>query len=214
MAMKKIFIFSVLLVCACSPQSTPSMMNTSLPQVVPQTTMEQMPVSKINDGYLYKIASDYDRYGNDALHISLVYDPASKTYGAMKAFEDLADIKARLKKFGVRSVSGEAVKTDGMEPTLMVTYDSLSAQAPEGCRNMPGLENGLTTREIGNYKFGCSTDTMLAKQIYRPGDLLGNGASDPADGRRAANSVEYYRVVEPEEAEGQLIRIERSDIQN
>ena len=78
---------------------------------------------------------------------------------------------------------------------------------------MPGLEDGLTTEKIGDYRFGCSVDTMLAKQIYRPADLQGSAGADDGDGRRASNSVEYYRRVEREEAEAPLIRIERTDIQ-
>lgn len=211
--MKHILIASVLFVAACAPQSTPSMVNTARPQVLPQTTMEQMLVEKVNDNYLYKVSTEYDRYGSDTLQLALAYDPASKTYSAMKAFSDLAEIKTRLKKFGVRSITAETVKVEGSAPTLMVSYDGLVARAPEGCRTMPGFEDGLTTREIGNYKFGCSVDTMLANQIYRPADLLGNGASDPGDGRRASNNVEYYRQIEPDEAEGELNRIERTEIQ-
>lgn len=211
--MKKIFVCSVLLLGACAPQHTPSMMNTSRPQVVNETTMEQVPVAKVTDGYLYNVSANYARYGNDTLHLSLAYDPASKTYNAMKAFSDLADIKGRLKKMGVRSMVGEAVKVNGTEPTLMIAYDSLSAQAPAGCRNMPGFDDGLTTREIGNYRFGCSTDAMLTKQIYRPGDLLGNEAGEPGDGRRASMVVDYYRSVTPEEAGRELERIDRGEIQ-
>ncbi len=198
---------------ACGRQSTPSMMNTSRPQLVPETTLEQIPVSQVSQGYLYKIADNYQRYGADTMHLSLAYDPASRQYGTMKAFEDLSSIKAKLQKLGVRSITGETVKSEGASPTLMITYDSVTAQAPAGCRNMPGFDDGLTTTQIGDYKFGCSVDTMLAKQIYRPSDLNGNNASDPVDGRRATNSVEYYRDVQPEEAEGELKSFDRSNIQ-
>lgn len=198
---------------ACARQSTPSMMNTAKPQLVPETTLEQMPVSRISDGYLYKVADNYQRYGADTMQLTLAYDPASKQYTAMKAFEDLSSIKSRLKKLGVHSITGETAKSEGVTPTLMISYDSLSAQAPAGCRNMPGFDDGLTTNAIGDYKFGCSVDTMIAKQIYRPSDLNGNAAGDPMDGRRAANSVEYYRDIQPEEAEGELNRFDRADVQ-
>ena len=198
---------------ACARQNTPSMMNTSKPQLVSGTELMQVPVDKVTDGYLYKVASDYDRYGADTLSLSVAYDPASKSYNAMKAFSDLADIKARLKKMGVRSVAGDTFKSEGMAPTLMISYDSVHAQAPAGCRNMPGFDDGLTQGHITDYRFGCSIDTMIAQQIYRPSDLQGNTASDPGDGRRAANNVEYYRQVDAEEAEGELDRFDRSDVQ-
>lgn len=199
---------------ACTRQSTPSMMNTSLPRLVEETTMDQMPVANVTDAYLYKVASNHERYGTDQINMSLSYDPKSKTYDAMKAFQDLARFKESLRKMGVTSVRAEAVKSEGAEPTLMIAYDSATAQAPDGCRNMPGFDDGLTTAEIGNYRFGCSTDTLLAKQIYRPSDLKGNDMSDPIDGRRATNTTEYYRKVDQNEAEGDLKRIERNDIQS
>lgn len=207
-----LFLGTALLLGACAPQSTPSMMSTERPRLEAETSMLQIPVANVSQGALHKIAQDYDRFGTDTLHLALGYDPKSKSYGAMKAFEDLADIKAGLKKYGVRSVTAETVQVDGGEPTLMITYDSLKAAAPPNCRNMPGFDDGLTTREIGDYKFGCSVDTMLAKQIYRPADLMGNGETDAGDGRRAANTVEHYRNVTAEETEGHLENFERDDM--
>ncbi len=202
-----------LVVTACAPQSTPSMMNTSRVSVVPETHLLQVPVAEVTDGYLYRVSTDYERFGASTIQMSLGYDPANKKYGAMQAFNDLSKFKGRLNKLGIQNVSAETVKSEGATPTLMISYDTVSAVGPAGCRNMPGFDDGLTTAEIGDYKFGCSTETMLAKQIYRPADLLGNAASDPGDGRRSANNVEYYRQVDADEAEGDLNRIERSDIQ-
>lgn len=198
---------------ACGRLSTPSMMNTSRPQLAPETTLAQIPVQNVTQGYLYNLSDNYKRYGTDTMQLTLAYDPNSKSYTAMKAFADLADIKAKLKTLGVRSVVGETVKAEGAAPTLMVSFDSVTAHAPAGCRNMPGFDDGLTTGHIGNYKFGCSTDTMMAKQIYRPADLAGSAGSDPIDGRRAANAVEYDRNVTPEEADGELKSFDRSNIQ-
>jgi type IV pilus biogenesis protein CpaD/CtpE len=208
-----VFVLAAVLTAGCARQSTPSMMNTSMPRVSHETNMEQMPVADVSKGYLYRIAGNYERYGTEKLHLSLAYDPNSKTYNAMKAFKDLAGYKEDLKSMGIHSVQAETVKVEGIEPTLMVSYDMARALAPAGCRNMPGLDNGLTTEKIADYRFGCSLDTMLANQIYRPTDLYGRGDSDPGDGRRSANNVEYYRQVEQEEAEGEIIRIQRTDIQ-
>lgn len=214
--MKKSLILSLIAIAAlpaCARQSTPSMMNTSRVQVVPETTLGEIPANRITDGYIASLADQYQRYGAAPLQLTLAYDPDDKSYSAMKAFNTLADVKARLRQRGVTNVSAETVKSDGTEPVLMVSYDSVTAAAPAGCRNMPGFDDGLTTEKIGDYRFGCSVDTLLARQVYRPGDLLGNAASDPIDGRRAANTVEYYRQVTPEEAETPIERIERTDIQ-
>ena len=198
---------------ACGRQSTPSMMNTSRPQLISETSLQQRPVSNVNEAYLGMIADDYSRYGAATLQMSLAYDPNAKNYGTVQAFKDLSRFKAKLEKSGVRGISAETVKAEGTEPVLMISYDAVKAAAPAGCRNMPGMDDGLTTEQIGDYRFGCSVDTILAKQIYRPSDLRGVGETDPGDGRRAANNVEYYRQVNQDEAEGDLNRIERSDIQ-
>ena len=216
--MKKTIAFTLLLVsatalAACGRQSTPSMMNTSRPQLVSETALQQVPVAEATDGYIYNLVENYKRYGVDTLQLSLAYDPASKTYNAMKAFEDLATIKGKLAKLGVRTVKAETVKSEGSEPTLMVSFDSVTAQGPAGCRNMPGFDDGLTTGHIGEYKFGCSVDGLIAKQIYRPTDLAGRTGSDPIDGRRATNTIEHYRNVSEQEAEGDLERFDRSNIQ-
>jgi len=204
---------SVVSLGACGRQNTPSMMNTSRPQLAPETSMVQLPVKDVGDGYLQRIAADYDRYGSSTLQLAVAYDPKSKDYGAMQAFKDLSRFKNTLAKMGVHSITAETLKTEGSEPTFMVMYDGVTAQAPAGCRNMPGFDDGLTDTQIGDYRFGCSVDTMLAKQIYRPSDLQGKGTADPIDGRRAANVVEYYKQVTPEEANGELQRLERGDIQ-
>lgn len=212
------FLFPVLMasVCAlsaCAPQSTPSMMNTNKPQLVQDTSMQQVPVKAVTDGYLAKLADDYTRYGSDTMHLSLVYDPSSKSYSAMKAFNDLSDIKARLKKYGVRNVTAETLQASG-DPLLMVSYDQTHAIGPQGCQTLDTARNNTTTRFIGDYKFGCTIDTMVANQLYRPADLRGNSQLDPGDGRRAANSTEHYRVVTEAEANREMDVLTREQIQS
>ena len=200
-------------ISACGRQSTPSMMNTSLPRVETETKIDQIAVDSVNQNFLYSVASNYDRFATDTLMMTISYDPSAKDYDGMKAFQDLARFKDSLGKMGVRSIRAEAVKTTGIKPTLMIAYDMVTAKAPAGCRNMPGFDDGLTTAESTDYRFGCSIDTMVANQIYRPSDLQGYVGSDVIDGRRAANTVEYYRRVDQEEAEGEIERFERNDIQ-
>lgn len=197
----------------CGRQSTPSMMNTNKPQLVQETSLQQMPVKSVTPGYIDMLADAYSRYGASTMQLSLAYDPNAKDYNAVKAFKDLARIKSGLEEQGVHGITADTVKAEGGEPILMVSYDAVKAAAPAGCRNMPGFDDGLTTEQVGDYRFGCSIDGMLAKQIYRPSDLQGYAGSDDIDGRRAANTVEYYRRVEQEEAEGDLERTDRGDIQ-
>lgn len=199
---------------SCAPQNTPSMMNANKVQLAMETSLQQVPVKDATDGYLRKLADDYTRYGSNGLSITLSYDPAKPgNYNAVKSFQDLERIKTRLNKLGVRNITAESVKVDGADPTLMIMFDSTVAQAPEGCGLLPGLEGNQTTRFMGDYRFGCSIDTMTARQVYRPADLAGNDQLDVGDGRRAANSLEHYRVVTEAEATRDLDVLGRDQIQ-
>jgi len=81
----------------------------------------------------------------------------------------------------------------------MVSFDTVQAQAPSDCTTMPGLEKNTTTRFIDDYKFGCSVETMVARQIARPSDLEGvSGLDDKDGGRRETNIVESYAAGEPQ----------------
>jgi type IV pilus biogenesis protein CpaD/CtpE len=199
------------ILAACTPQTTPSMMNTQKPRLVSETAIQQIAVKDIKDGHLRMLAADYDRYGADAMNLSLVYDPKSKSYGAMNAFNDLARIKGKLNSFGVRNVTAETMQGEG-DPVLMISYDALKAAGPSGCTAFPGVESNETTRFVGDYRFGCTTESMLAKQIYRPSDLGGRDYMDPGDGRRATNSIEHYRVVTEAEANREIDILTRDQI--
>lgn len=219
MMTKKLFLCAALVAFvpvlpACAPQNTPSMMNANKIQLGMETNLQQVPVKDASEGYLRKLADDYTRYGSNGLNLTISYDPAKPgNYNAVKSFQDLERIKTRLTKLGVRNITADSVKVDGADPTLMVMFDATVAQAPEACGLLPGLESNQTTRFVGDYRFGCSVDTMLARQVYRPADLAGNDQLDVGDGRRAANSTEHYRVVTESEATKDLEVLGREQIQ-
>jgi len=202
-----------MLVSACAGQSTPSMMNTNLPRLSEETVLLQAPAQAVNDAYLYKVSADYDRYGQGQMQLTLIYDPAAPSYNKLKAFKDMDNFKKSLKKYNVHDVKGEVIAMKDTDPVLMVSYDAVMAHAPAGCRNMPGFDDGMSTRHIGEYRFGCTTDTMLARQIYRPSDLRGNTSQEAGDGRRATATAEYYRAITQSEAESDLRVYTRDNIQ-
>lgn len=205
-------VLSLCALGACAPQSTPSMVNTTRPTLAPETMMQQVEVSKISDGYLMGVAERHKRYGTSTLHLALGYDETSKTYTSMNAFSDLASVKSRLAKMGIKNVLAETAKiAKGEQPVLWVTFDAVTAQAPEGCTTMPGVDHN-TTRFMGEYKFGCSIDTVMTQQLYRPADLQGNSYMEPGSARRAATGLENYEVVTEGEVNEDLRVFERSEI--
>lgn len=140
----------------------------------------------------------------------MAFDPKSKTFTAMSALNKLKEVKMKLSRKGVKNIVTETLAVDGAKPALMISFDSVHAQAPSDCEVMPGVTRNKTTRFLGEYKFGCSVETMLAKQITRPADLEGvGGLDDTGSGRRDSNVIESYAAGVPREP---LDTIGRSDL--
>lgn len=206
-------VLSVALLVACAPQSTPSMMNANRIQLQHQVSVQQIPLADINDVTLTLIADDYRRYGSGPLELTMVFDPKSNNFTAMQARNRMREIESNLKGRGIRTINTRTAAVEQGKPSLMLSYESYQAQAPVDCHTMPGVDGYLTTRHIGDYRFGCTTESLLARQIARPADLMGRGGDGmPSDGRRAANVVEEWRNYGPSNANRELERIGREDI--
>lgn len=194
---------------ACAQQYTPSLMNTSKIELERETHMEQIPLNMVDDLSMAILADQYTRYGTGALELTMTYDPASKTFTAMKALQELNKAKDMLEKKGVAGVKTSTLPVAGESPVLMVLYPSATAHAPSDCGAMPGLYDNVTDvkREITNgYRIGCGIETAMAQQVYRPADLEGRGGQDMgvSEGRRLTNVVETYHVLNDREQAGEL----------
>ncbi len=184
---------------ACAAQTSPSMMNNSSVELVAETSVEQIALKDVNENILSSIASHYQKNADSPLSLSVTYDPKSKNFTAMKAVHALSHMKKTLSQKGVTNVTTHTIPVVGGIPTLMVSYDMLSAQAPSNCPVMPGIDSNDTTRFMGDYKFGCTTETMLSKQIATPSDLMGTSEMSPASARRESGAIEAYSAGEPNE---------------
>lgn len=212
MLFKNNIALSFLAVCALGActQNSPSMMNTSPVELQKQTVIEQVPLNQINDALISALAADYKKLGSGVLELTMAFDPKSKTFTAMNALSKLKEVKTKLARKGVKSVVTETLAVEGAQPMLMISFDSVQAQAPTDCETMPGLEVNKTTRFIDDYKFGCSVETMLARQVARPSDLEGVAGLDNGDGgRRESNIVDSYAAGAPQPT---LNTIGRSDL--
>lgn len=206
-------VMSFGLLVACSPQSTPSMMNTSRVELQHQIAVQQIPVQDVSDVTLALIADDYARYGSGPLDLAILYDPQAASYTAMKARNQLRDIEKNMRGRGVASIRTRTMPMDDARPSLVVSYETYQARAPSDCHTMPGIDSYETTRDIAQYRFGCSTESLLARQIARPADLMGRGGdAQPADGRRNANIIEEWRNYGPSDANRELERIGREEL--
>ncbi len=194
--LQMLVLVSALALPACT-QTTPSMMNESAIQLSQTTIVEQVLFEDINDNVLSALSSHYLQNGTSALDLTMTYNPTSKNFTAMNAVHELGHIKDNLKKNGVTSVTTQTMAVPNGVPSLMVSYDMVQALAPHDCATMPGLERNGTTRFLGQYKFGCSVDTMVARQIAHPADLQGNSGLGTRDARREALILDGYSGAEP-----------------
>lgn len=211
--LKNYFLTSgFVILAACSPQYTPPMMNNSQIQLSRSTMMEQIDLADINDGLLSALADHYSKKGSGVLDLTMTYDPASKNFTAMDAVHKLNGVKASLKKKNITNIKMQTMSIPNGKASLLVSYDIVEALSPSECQTtMPGVDTRSTTRFMGEYKFGCSVDTIISRQIAHPSDLEGTSGLGQREGRRDAAILDGYNKGVPREP---IQGIERQDLQS
>ena len=153
----------------------------------------------LSETSLKALAAHYRKHGDGPLNVTLTYDPKSKVNTAMKASEKASEVAGVLRKEGIHDLNVNILPVQDSEtPQALVSYMGYNALAPEDCTLLPGIEN-RNVHVDEDYKLGCSVDTIFARQIARPKDLLGQRNGEYTDGRRAANIGDYYRSGAPNE---------------
>lgn len=179
----------------------PTHLNKSKLQVEEEAFFEDVTVDKMDAAYVAALSEHYTRQGDGSVELSVTYDPKSKTNTAMHASQHIARISEMFRKNGVAvNTMIMPVKGSGNISRALVSYDAYTVKTAEDCTMMAGYEDrNVDTSE--DYKFGCTRDSIFAKQISRPSDLAGRSeVKTTSDGRRANNVVERYRTGEPNAA--------------
>ncbi|HEY8191261.1 MAG TPA: CpaD family pilus assembly lipoprotein [Alphaproteobacteria bacterium] len=148
----------------------------------------------LDDAALAGIVDNYRHYGAGTADIAVTYDPKSKTNTAMNAANEAARITGYLRRKGVTDIAVDVlpVHDSGSVSDTMISYKSVTAEAPEGCESMGGLD-GQPTLANEEYGYGCTIQMQIARQIARPKDLQGREGVSSGDGRRQSVIVETYR---------------------
>lgn len=197
MLVKACFAALTVTLGGCMDMYEPSTVNEKPIQVKEEAFLQDVSLDDVDEEYIRALAHHYKKHGASTMDLLVTYDPHSKDSTAMMATNKIAEIKELLRDmFGVKNVNGGImpVVSQGEEARLLVSYNSLSAHAPEGCDGMmPGI-NGRPMEDDSRYKLGCSIATLKTRQVARPADLMGQGVSNPnTEGRSAVNIVDYYR---------------------
>lgn len=171
-------------------------------QVQGQDFQDDISVADADEGYLKGLAAHYRKYGSGLMDVVVTYDARSYRNTAMKASEQAARISKVLRANGVNDLDVNIlpIKGAGDESRIFVRYEGYTAHAPKGCDHlMPGAD-GDAVEYDPDYKLGCTIESMLARQVARPADLMGNGVQgQTTDGRAATNIVDLYRSGAPNE---------------
>lgn len=169
-------------------------------QIEQKDSFQEYNVKEIDDAVLSSIAYDYGRYGDGQVHMTITYDPKSRNGTALKATNEAAKLSEALRKKGVPVKSDVMPVMNSLNMKAIMSYERITALDPDCGNTLPGLED-RDHRTDFDYKMGCSVETMIARQIARPKDLLGNDAELSArDGRGIVNQIETIRSGAPNEA--------------
>lgn len=161
---------------------------------------EDVAAKEMSSAVVSALAQDHALRGSGPLEVSVTYDPHSKGNTAMHASEEAARIAELFAAQGSPVKTGIVpVKGQGDEARVLVSYYGDIASGPEDCDLMPGLTHKNIDPEDA-FELGCTIDTLVAKQVARPGDLNGRTQTDPTtDGRRASNIIDLHRTGVPNE---------------
>jgi len=197
MKMQKIFLMvsaAVLLSGCTSLVKSDTWVNpTGRAQIAEDQFTDAFETAKLDSGMLHAISDYYSRFGNGTLNVVVSYDPQSNINNVSSADRALSYIQKGLARNGITDMKGtlSAVRGSGDVSTTLVSFPAVTASAPAGCGTMPGYANPSEdipddTNIKPPYGYGCTIETILAKQVARPADLMGKqGFETNADGRRA-----------------------------
>lgn len=164
-------------------------------KVTEKKFVEEVPLRQFDDNYIAGLSHHYLKHGGGPMTLTVAYDPHSHTNTAMNASQEMARMVRGLNNNGVDDVRADILPVQGRgdEGLVVVSYMAYDASAPDGCTTMPGFENTVVDHDE-EYKIGCTLETLYARQVSRPRDLMGRGMEgQTSDGRRAANMGELYR---------------------
>lgn len=205
MSLRAIILSSVvcigILPAACSPDR-PWMMEQSkiTPNrigLVEERYIVKKPMPELSSNDIADAARIYGRGGAGPMYVVIAHSAQGKSDHAMS--EKMHAILAQLQSNGVASndIIASTVPLDTAMPVALIAFDTLHAQGPADCTDMPGLYKLPAEESAWNYKLGCGVKTVMARQIADPRDLEGKaGLGGHNDGERAANIVTGYRTGE------------------
>ncbi len=164
-------------------------------QVAEERYVQEVEFDGTQKAVLGSVGKHYERYGDGPMHLSVLYNPSSNVDTSMKATQEAADLANTLRVTvppGLLKVDIMPVKNlESMK--ALVTFNTYTAKAPD-CAVMSGLDEREHRIDM-DYEMGCSVQSVMARQIARPKDLLGRDFDSAyRDARGSSNNIDVQRA--------------------
>ena len=176
---------------ACNTFSidTPTAKNESAIRVLEKDMDFAYSTHSLDDDALRIIADKYIKEGAGHVDFVVSYQAKNPTLTASQASERVAYFASKLRKLGMKDVSGSIIRVDNTSSQTVFSYRHFSALKPAGCKDTFAVQDS-GSEAYDNYKLGCHSQSYLAQQVARPADLLGVDAKDGAT--RAGTTTSNY----------------------
>lgn len=185
--------YFALLICALTLQACSA-------DMYEDGTLTQHRVKVIEDHYhmrydlvelnLRSIQNHYAEHGEGSVQLVGIYDPHTNSKALVTS--SLRTLSVALENQGA-NVHTELIPL-AEHSSVSIQYQTVQARAPKHCTTMAGYRN----TDIGNntnYNIGCTLETLIAKQVSNPRDLLGNSEmSSTGQARSSANIINAYAL--------------------
>ncbi len=189
-----IALASLLGTTACS-FDVPTKFSSEKLQVVQVMDQDVFATDNLTKSTVENIAANHLGSFDDEVDVTVTYDPQSSVNTKSKAEISAKRIGKYFYDVGVDAITTNVLPVLA-PPNHSVTtlrYTNVSAQVSDDCGLMPGYKN---REDVGStdihkdYEYGCTYDSLLARQVANPSDLLGrDGFETPASGRQAQNKI-------------------------
>ena len=153
-------------------------------------------LSALTEAALHNEASRFMEKGDGALDITVTYDKGG-SMDAMAASSELSQIAGYMQESGIDNVVSNVMPVaSGATPKVLFRYTSYTAQRPKDCKRLDEMSD-TSPDDYRNYKQGCTIESLIASQIARPKDLLGNAKLGTKNAMRPAVAVDGYDKGDP-----------------
>ncbi|MCB1538534.1 MAG: hypothetical protein H6865_00900 [Rhodospirillales bacterium] len=182
---------------ACSPDKPwlmeKSTLNADKLRLVESRYIEKQPLGAMDAVKIAEAAQTYRKKGAGPLYLVVAYKDGGKT-GDSTISARKAEIIKELLQSGVPDgdITASSVPLDAPVPVALIAFDTLEAQGPAACADMPipGYDAPAEADNMLTYQTGCGVKGMMARQIENPADLEGHaGLGGRNDGGHLAAVV-------------------------